>query len=169
MQILHSDPRDPTHVPTRHEAASRPPRRRIRQSSRNLPLLCARRNRTEWWSPRHEPRAQQPPRAAGRHAPGCRGQSVRLHDGRRVDSLEDELRDAVAALDGEVDVPEIEEDDAHVAAVVGVDDASSGVDRVLPGESRPRSCARGTCTSVHAATLPCPPPSSPSSHAPTRP
>ena len=52
-----------------------------------------------------------------------------------VDALEHQLRDAVALLDGEVGIAVVEEEDLHLAAVVCVDDAGTGIDEVLGGEA----------------------------------
>lgn len=49
---------------------------------------------------------------------------------RRVDALEHELCDAVALGDGEVSLGVVEEQDLDLAAIVGVDDARAGVDKV---------------------------------------
>ncbi len=53
----------------------------------------------------------------------------------RVDALDDQLRDAVALGDGVVGVAVVEEQDLHLPAVVGVDDARARLDRVLGGEA----------------------------------
>lgn len=67
---------------------------------------------------------------------------VHLLDLRVLDLLEDELRHAVAALDGEVLGRVVEQDHAHVAAVVGVDHAGARVDELLEREAGARRHAR---------------------------
>lgn len=53
----------------------------------------------------------------------------------RIDALDDELRDAVALGDAEVLVAVVEEQDLHLAPVVGVDDAGARLNGVLDGEA----------------------------------
>jgi hypothetical protein len=66
-------------------------------------------------------------------------------DRRRGDPLEHELRHAVAAGDGKVRLGVVEEHDADGAAVVGVDDPGTDVDKVLHGEpGARRDAAVGT-------------------------
>mmetsp|Transcript_7900 Transcript_7900/g.19762 ORF Transcript_7900/g.19762 Transcript_7900/m.19762 type:complete len:242 (-) Transcript_7900:236-961(-) len=60
---------------------------------------------------------------------------------RSHDALQDELSDAVALLDLEVDVAVVEQDHLNVATVVLVDDTSTSVNGVLPGQARARSDA----------------------------
>lgn len=72
-----------------------------------------------------------------------------------VDALEDELGNAVAFLDGEVDVAVVEQEYLDLSAVVGVDDARSGVDKVLGGEAGARGdtavyfCTENRSEKVH--------------------
>jgi hypothetical protein len=77
--------------------------------------------------------AARAPEAAS--APDGVGQLADDDDVRGVDALEHELGDAIAGLDGEVGVAEVEEDDLDGPAVVGVDDAGAHVDAVLGREA----------------------------------
>lgn len=73
--------------------------------------------------------------------PLCFIQSVDLDDVGHRDPLQDELGDAVADVDLELAIAKIEEDDADLAAVIGVDDAGADVDAVLDGEAGARGDA----------------------------
>lgn len=55
-----------------------------------------------------------------------------LGDVEETNALENELRHAVANIDHKRHVRVIEQDDAHVAAVVRIDNACARVDEMLP-------------------------------------
>lgn len=75
-----------------------------------------------------------------------------LHLG-RGDPLEDELGDAVACLDLEVGIAQVEEEDAQHAPVVGVNHTGTNVDAVLCGCSEDAGAEeRGACQSVSAVS-----------------
>ena len=59
---------------------------------------------------------------------------------RRVDPLEDELRHTVPPLDGKIGLRVVKQEDADVAAVIGVDDAGTNVDEALPRQPGARGC-----------------------------
>jgi hypothetical protein len=50
---------------------------------------------------------------------------------RCVDALDDQLSDAVAFLDREVDLAEVEEDHLDLSTIVGIDDTCTRVDAVF--------------------------------------
>lgn len=62
-------------------------------------------------------------------------QLLHLDDLGGIDALQDKLRDAVALLDLKVGLGMVEEQHLDFAAVVGIDDASAGVNEVLRGEA----------------------------------
>ena len=62
-------------------------------------------------------------------------QLLHLHRRDHADLLEDQLGHAIAHLHDEVLPSEVEEDDADVAAVVGIDDAGAAVDHLLHRET----------------------------------
>src|SRR5262249_9095521 len=59
-------------------------------------------------------------------------------DLRSVNPLKDELRNAVAFFDLEVDVAKVEQDDPSFATVVGVDNTCAGMDAVFNCEAGSR-------------------------------
>eukprot|EP00302_Diacronema_sp_CCMP2436_P014728 CAMPEP_0179877404 /NCGR_PEP_ID=MMETSP0982-20121206/24775_1 /TAXON_ID=483367 /ORGANISM="non described non described, Strain CCMP 2436" /LENGTH=177 /DNA_ID=CAMNT_0021770007 /DNA_START=200 /DNA_END=730 /DNA_ORIENTATION=+ len=92
--------------------------------------------------PLHAPRLDRDARGAEAALPTHRlVERVHLHHLGRRDLLEHELGDAVAAIDLEVALAVIEENDAHVAPVVLVDHPRTHVDEMLPREAGARSDA----------------------------
>jgi len=63
--------------------------------------------------------------------------------------LDDELRDPVPDFDAEVGLGKVGKNNAHLAAVIGVDYTCHGVDAVLSGEPRARGYT-AICMSVLA-------------------
>ena len=62
----------------------------------------------------------------------------RVDEGRPLDPLDEELSDPVSGGDGERGLSVIHEHDAHLAAVVAVDDTGQGVDAVTHGQPTAR-------------------------------
>jgi hypothetical protein len=66
--------------------------------------------------------------------------------------LDDQLRDAVALVDGKVLVAQVRQYDANLAAVVGVNHTSHGVDAMLRSETGARrDTAVCVCTGMKLA------------------
>ena len=78
------------------------------------------------------PRGSEPP-----VPPVCLVQCLDLHQLGVDDALAHQLGHAIPRLHLKVFGAVVEEDDAHVAGVVGVHNASANVDEVLGGKARP--------------------------------
>lgn len=68
-------------------------------------------------------------------ATDCFSEAISFDDLWINDTFTDQLSDAVTFLDIEIDLRVIEQNDTNIAAVVLIDDTSSDVDEIFPGQA----------------------------------
>lgn len=69
------------------------------------------------------------------HSPDALFQLLDLHHLWGIDALQNQLRNTIALLDVKARLSMVEQQNLDFAAIIGVDDTSAGIDKVLRGEA----------------------------------